>query len=127
MDTNELQKALFVRLGVLIGGICTVYDDVPQDPNYPYVYIGEDIEEPFDADDIAGRDTVFTLHYFSRYAGNKELRTVMDTAKEGLHDQNLTVTGQRVVLALWEYSSRYIDPDDGVTRHGAQRFRFITL
>lgn len=108
-----------------------IYDDVPQGSDagagtaFPYVALGETIEVQWDTDDSVGRETVQVVHTFSRYKGKKELKNVMDAIKAALHQANLTVSGQVVVLVHWENTDSFLEPD-GVTRHGVQRFRLIT-
>ena len=108
-----------------------IYDALPQvvkpelKTAFPYVVLGGDEATPADTDDADARDTVITIHTFSRYKGDKELRNVMDAIKAALHDATLTVTGERFVLCYWEFSSTALEPD-GITRHGVQRFRLWT-
>lgn len=120
----ELQKAVEDAISAALGVTATVYDDVPQTPSYPYVYIGDMTDGEWDADDFYGREPTLTLHTFSQYSGAKECKNIMDTIKGTLHDQTLTVTGAKIVLCNWEFAQSFLDPD-GLTRHGVQRFRFI--
>lgn len=108
-----------------------IYDSVPQPAKpelktvFPYVVLGEDTAIPADTDDADARETTFTIHTFSRYNGDKELRNVMDAVKAALHDATLTITGERFVFCYWEFTSTALEPD-GLTRHGVQRFRLWT-
>jgi hypothetical protein len=108
-----------------------VYDFAPQvdasenSAKFPYVTIGEATEAEFDTDDTVGRESTITLHSWSRTRGASEIKRVMDAIKAALHDADLTVAGEHVVLSLVEFAEVLQDPD-GRTLHGVQRLRIVT-
>lgn len=124
MLLNDLQKAIFDALDTAHASI-EVFDDVPDQREPPYVIIGEMTEVPFDTDDSVGRECTMVIHSWSTYRGMKELKDMMDTNKAALHDVDLVVGAGKFILGLLESSQAMLDPD-GLTRHGVQRFRFIT-
>jgi hypothetical protein len=125
----ELQKAAFAALdgdaglGALITG---VYDHVPPDTGFPYVTVGEATvaDESTMAKD--GQAHAITVHSWSRGRGRKELKQVMGEVYRILHKSSLTVTGQDFAGMMFEFADTLIDPD-GLTYHGVQRFRAVTI
>lgn len=142
MSAHEIQKAVYTKLradatltSLLAAHAYTsgsaIYDGAPQADDsgssvaFPYVTLGDTTETEFDTDDSTGRESTLTLHVWSRYAGMKQAQDIMDRIKTVLHNQPLTVTGETVVLVLWEFSQLFEDPD-GITRHAVTRFRIIS-
>lgn len=133
----ELQKAVVTLLktgNAIASG--RIYDRVPDsassatapDSEFPFVAIGEMDSIPDDVDGASGRDDgemeTLTLHIWSRYAGQKEVKEIMQQIKDKLHNVNLTVTGRNSALA-WVRSRRsFMDPD-GRTRHGVMSIEVI--
>ncbi len=111
-------------LNGLIAG--RVYDHVPQDSPFPYVVVGDATARDFDTKTEDGLELTFTVHTWSRYRGLSETKQVMAAVLDALDGQGLTVTGHRLTLLRFEFSATLMDPD-GVTRHGVQRFRAITI
>lgn len=125
MNLDGLQAAAYTKLnadGTLAG---KVFDHVPQGTAYPYIVIGEFTGVEFDTDDQDGAEITMTIHSWSRERGMKELQGLLDAAYGALHDQNFVVADEVVVLCYFEFVQTMIE-SDGLTRHGVQRFRFIT-
>lgn len=121
---EALMKAVYAALSDDL----RVYD-VPQQEldagaqgQYPYVTLGDNITTPANTDDEEGDEIVFTLHYWSRAKGKKEIQQMMRRGKELLHRQSLAVTDWTHVYTEFEGAETLSDPD-GVTQHGIQRFR----
>lgn len=123
----NLQQRVYALLAaaptIASGG---VYDGVPEavasatapDSAFPYVQIGEMDAIPDDvsvADD--GEQETITLHVWSRYNGQKEVKQIMQTIKQRLHGIELAVSGRASSLA-WVRSRRAFTDPDGKTRHG---------
>lgn len=119
----EIQQAVFDRLAS--DSSLTVYDHVPEDAAFPYVVIGEDTHVPFDTDDSLGAESTVTIHVWSRYRGKKEAKEIQGIIYDALTRQELTIDGYDLITIEFEYSDVLLDPD-GITRHGVQRFRFLT-
>lgn len=62
---------------------------------------------------------------WSRAAGRKEVRTILEAVRAVLHDAVLTLTGHRLVNLRHEFSDTRRDPD-GETYHGIVRYRAVT-
>ena len=102
----------------------SVYDDVSQDSAFPYYVIGDSTSNDFDTKTFNGLQTTVYIHSWSRYHGKKEIKEMMGAAYAALHNQTLTVTGYNFVHCLYEFSEYFLE-DDGITRHGIQRFNLI--
>lgn len=126
----ELQKAINQRLRndaafvALLGG-AKVYDDTPQQTEFPYVTIGRSLIRDWATATEGGHEHVVTLHVWSRAAGRKQALEIMHAIEELLHDQTLTLTGQHLVNLRHEFSDARRDPD-GETYHGTVRYRAVT-
>lgn len=133
----DIQKAFFVKLradstldSLLARALDdnskpAVYDDVPEYAPFPYVTVGDLTELEWDTDDSTGREGTYTFHVWSRYRGRMEVKKILDAIKASLHNQSLTVSGELVVLVLFEFVTIFKDPD-GITQHGVTRFRVIS-
>lgn len=126
MFAAEIQQLIFTTLND--GLSYPVYDDVPFLPegmpreNFPYVVIGDDTLIPFDNDTDIGVEGTLTIHVWSKYRGRKEAKDIQGEIYNLLNRASLSITGFKVVDILFEFSETFVE-QDGVTRHGAQRFR----
>lgn len=129
--------AVLTAAPALAGG--KVYDAVPAatsaatapDTAFPYIQIGEmdaipddvltDDESPRSDD---GQSETLTLHFWSRYAGQKEVKQLMDGAKTRLHSLNLNVSGRSSAIAWVRSMRNFLDPD-GKTRHGVMSVEVV--
>lgn len=109
----------------LLGNPARVFDHVPQGSAFPYLVIGAVSATPFDTKTEAGLDQSLTVHTWSRYRGLKETKDVMAAVLAVLDGQSLAVAGHTLVLLRFEFATTVVD-DDGLTRHGVQRFRALT-
>ena len=121
------QELVFAALNGALTG-CAVYDTPPFLPeaapatSFPYCVIGNDTVSAWDTDDSRGAEITLTLHFWSRAAGFKPVKALMDQAYSILHRATLAKAGYTVVDCLMEFSDTMSDPD-GVTKHGVQRYR----
>jgi hypothetical protein len=120
---SAIQEAVFERLAAQPN--LTVYDDVPKNKTFPYVVVGEDTHVPFDTDDSLGAESTVTIHVWSRYRGKKEAKDIQGVVYDALTRQDLTIAGYDLITIEFDYSDVMLDAD-GITRHGVQRFRFLT-
>jgi len=104
----------------------SIYDDVPQGSNFPYVVLGEDSSNDNSTKDVNGTSSTLTIHVWSEYKGSKETKQIMDRVHDLLHDSNLSISGFNLVNLRYEFSDIMRDPD-GITRHGVMRFRAVLL
>lgn len=129
----ELQKAIKTLLDATIPEVISggrIYDQAPDaaaatdapEGEFPFVLIGESDSIPADvsASSGAGDDgeaESITLHVWSRYRGQKEIKQIMQQIKDRLHGVSLTVTGRASALCFVRMRRSFLDPD-GRTRHG---------
>ena len=122
MKMQEVQAAIYTRLASVLS--VDVWDDVPQQPEFPYVVIGDDTAVDWSADAYIGTDATLTIHVWSRQSGRSETKAIQQEIDEALNRFELVVDGLDVVTLHREFSQTMLDPD-GRTRHGVQRFRLL--
>lgn len=123
----ELAQAIYARLSADAALTTTlgadVYDYVPEGADFPYVVIGDTTEAPEDTMGQTGRAVTFTVHYWSRYRGDKEVYQMHNRVDELLEGwQPSGLTGWTSVIMQHEFFDSFKDPD-GITRHGVARYR----
>ena len=132
MSINQfaLQTAVFSKLSTdsnLTSVLkAKVFDDIPENTDYPYVQLGEDTAIDYSAKDQTGSEVSVNVDVWSRYRGSLEAKNIMDRVHTLLHDSSLSVTGSNFINMRFEFSDIIRDPD-GITRHGVMRFRAIML
>ena len=116
----EVQKALYLALAALS---LRVYDAAPQAADgastatFPYVEVGAIVLAPMDTKERNGFDFVARIHTRSRSAGMAECKGIQGAIYARLHNGDLTITGQRLILLRRETSE--------VTRAGDGSFHGI--
>lgn len=125
---GAVQEAVY---GVLTGDatltdlIEGVFDEVPEGTAYPYVTIGEALEQPANSHDRYGRETVLTLHVWTDTRGFSKATGITSRLVSLLDHQPLTIVGHHHVATRYEFSQTLRDPEPHV-RHIPIRFRVIT-
>lgn len=124
---DEIQTAIYTTLkadGVLMGLVTGLYDNVPQNKNYPYIVIGESTEIRFEAFGHEGKNTTWTLHVWSRFPGFKECYEILNQINKTLDKAALTPSGHTLVSCDDEGAAAVRDPD-GITRHLISNYRVV--
>lgn len=125
-----VQSAVYARLkgdATLTGMISGVYDYVPETAAYPFVVIGEALETPDNRHGGFGRQTVITLHAWSRYQGYAQVLRIGARVTELLDHQPLTIPGLSWIATRFEFSQTLTDPEPpGDIRHLVLRYRVVT-
>lgn len=125
-----LQKAIFEKLTsdaptlAALGGP-RVYDDAPTRTEFPFVTFGQSSERDWSTGSDEGYEHLVTLHVWSRARGRREAEQVIAAARAALHDQDLSLSGHRLINLRHEFSEARRD-SDGETFHGIARFRAVT-
>lgn len=101
---------------------CSVYDDVPDSDDFPYLVIGDLTEIPRDTMGVTGRDLTLTLHIWSQLKGVDQVVDIQNRVDALLDRWSPTVTGWTSVQMLQEFFETFRD-EDGITRHGVSRYR----
>ena len=126
----ELQKAVYSKLtGASItdyagSAITGVFDEVPEGTAYPYVVIGEETATNVSAKDKDLHEHTLTIHIWSQYRGNRDIKDIMKQVHDLLHNSSLSVSGASMVNMRQEFHTTLIE-GDGITRHGVMRFRAV--
>ncbi len=124
-----LQQAVYTALTgdaeliALLGPAPRIYDKVPEDVIFPYLTIGEAGVKPYPGYEGASEHDL-RFHVWSRYAGHREVKTIMTAVYHVLHNQTFPVFGYELV------SMRYIFGDifrkaDMDTFHAVLRYRAV--
>lgn len=101
------QAALFNALSAL--GL-RVHDSAPQQANgaslavFPYVEVGAVVMSPMDTKERNGFDFAARIHTRSRSASMREAKDIQGQIYDRLHNGDLTITGQRLILLRRETS-----------------------
>ncbi|MFH1158060.1 MAG: DUF3168 domain-containing protein [Pseudomonadota bacterium] len=128
----DVQTGVFTRLtgntaltALLANGANSVLDHVPAGTAFPYIVIGESMSKPLGGQRVSGNDMTLTIHSYSRGSGMQEIRGIMSAVYDALHTVSFTVPNQILVLCQCVDSGTGLE-NDGMTRHGVQRFQIIT-
>lgn len=109
-----------------------IYDRAPAEAQrvqatgaaFPLVTWGEDqvLDDSTGCADEA--EVIVTLHIWSRHPGRAEAKRIAHAVREVLHDAELALAGNAMILI--EHDSTRIGPDpDGLTWHGVAVFRSL--
>jgi hypothetical protein len=130
MSYEAIQAGLYTALTgdvPLMALVTGVHDHVQQGKAYPYVVIGDDEHTDWDTDDQLGLESTLTLHVWARaHRGRKSVKQIQDRIRVVLHHKPLTIAGSHHVLTVVERADSILDPD-GLTQHGVQEVRTLTL
>lgn len=113
-----------IQVNAVSGSNVSVFDDVPEDTAYPYVVIGEETTSNNGTKSKDGLEHTLTIHAWSQYRGRREIKEIMKSVYEKLHNTAISVTGASLVNIRQEFSTTLAETD-GITRHGVMRFRVI--
>ncbi|WP_312375006.1 DUF3168 domain-containing protein [Pseudomonas oryzihabitans] len=117
MSGEALQKALYQRLTDALADLnCPVYDDVPEGSALPYVQFASSEEmAAIDLDGLTSPQFIY-LSVWSDYAGQLEVKRIMQRIKEAIRDP-LTLEKGRAFGLTW-VRGRSVPEPDGKTYQG---------
>lgn len=124
-----LQKAAVAALvadaavGALIGD--RIYDAAPRDAQFPYLTIGETRLADWSTGTEAGSEHRLTLDVWSRQRGKRQCYEIMEAVAAVLDDTGLALDDHALINLRFDFADVGRDPD-GITYHGAMRFRAVT-
>ena len=101
-----------------------VYTEVPSNPTFPYISIGDNQVLPDKADCIDGTEIFWQLDGWSRSHTGPEDKQISKAVVAAVDDQALTVSGYSAIVVELNRVDYLRDPD-GITRHVAINFRFL--
>ena len=121
----ELQKAIYDRLkGSIYTKLYRIYDTPPQDPELPYIEIGEGTTTDWGTKTERGYEVVTEVHVWSDYKGFKEAKEIIKNVDRAVMTKRIEVDGFRVAVQLVD---RYDVKDESGIKHGILAFRFKLL
>lgn len=101
-----------------------VYDRVPDDADFPYVTLGDIGIRDWSGKTFSGSQCSLQLHIHSREGGRKQSMEIMERLYSLLHDNNISVSGQNMVMMRF-LSSDIVLEQDGWSYHGNMRFSLL--
>lgn len=116
----------------LADGASSILDYVPANTDFPYVLIGDARAAPLDTQGGGGAEVTFTLETYSITPGMQEVRKIMSSIYDALHNASFTVPHQTLIQCqcLEAATTVLVDSSGGaqntLIRQGTQRFRIIT-
>jgi plastocyanin/RNA-binding protein YhbY len=113
-----------IQVNAVSGANVSVFDDVPENTAYPYVVIGEETTSNSGTKTKDGVEHTLTIHVWSQYRGRREIKEIMQSVYEKLHNTAISVIGASLINIRQEFSTTLTETD-GITRHGVMRFRVI--
>lgn len=126
----ELQKAIYSTLNGSVTGIddasVSVFDDVPEETSYPYVVIGEETANNISTNTVDAVEHTISVHAWSQYRGRREIKEIMESCYNLLHNADITVEGASLINIKHEFATT-LSENDGITRHGIMRFRVVVF
>lgn len=124
----ELQAAIVGKLkgdaGVQAIVGARVYDEVPSNPTFPYISIGDNQVLPDKAECIDGTEVFWQIDGWARDPTFPVAKAISKAVVAALDDATLTISGYSAVVAEIDRVTYLHDPD-GITRHVAVNFRFL--
>ena len=101
-----------------------LHDDVPDEPVFPFVTLGEARAASYAGVPGALSHEV-RIHAYSRWGGRAELKRIEASVRAVLHDADLALDGHRLAQCRHVFSDVIRRPDQD-TFHAVMRFRLVT-
>jgi hypothetical protein len=124
----NLQAAIVSRLkndaGVTAVVGQRIYDEVPANPTFPYISIGDNQVLPDDADCIDGTEIFWQLDGWARDPHFPTVKQISQAVVAAMHNLPLTITGYNNIICELN-TVNYLHDPDGITRHVAINIRFL--
>lgn len=98
-----------------------VFDNVPTTAAFPYVSLGASWGAQADAECVEAVEIGFRVDVWSRTVGYGETHRIADAVRRALHNADLTLTSNALVMIEHERTDVMRDPD-GSTSHAALEF-----
>ena len=99
-----------------------LYDQVPDEPVFPFLTLGEVRCEPYDG--VPGaREHEVRIRAYSRHGGRRELKQITEAVRAVV--EGLSVPGFRVAQARFVFADVFRQPDPD-TFGSVLRFRIVT-
>lgn len=99
-----------------------MFDDVPEDPVFPYLTVSAMDESDWSTDTEEGSTVEIQIDVWSRAAGRAECETLLRAVRDAIVGTTLTITGHAHVILTFT-TGHVVRDSDGETWHGLARFR----
>lgn len=102
-----------------------VFDDVPRDPPFPYITVGEIETRDWSTQTSRGHEHTATVNLWSRYRGRKQVQELIAEVDRVLDGAEPVLADHRLVnlsVVFWTA----VRDSDGETYHGIVRLRAVT-
>lgn len=106
----------------LLGNPVRVYQDVPTNPQFPYLYVGDSQVLPDRFECIDGKEIFVDIHAYSTDKGFSEVKRICAVIADLLNDANLTVVEHNCV-DIYLSNERTFKDSPSLTKHGVLTFR----
>ena len=116
----ELQKAIYEKLignSSLAAVINGIFNYPPQNPDYPFLTIGDIKIKDFPILGKTATDQELELHVWSREAGNRQAANIIEIIYGLLHNGIIEINEQTLLMMRFVSISIKLE-DDGITYHG---------
>lgn len=97
----------------------------PQGAQYPYITVGESIEQPWESFQRDGNEGIESIHVWSKVLGKSQVMAIYGHLNRLLHKTTLAVSGSVFVSGRLSLTALLLDPDR-VTVHLAARYEWRT-
>lgn len=128
----DIQKTIYSALqsdedlqSYLADGQNSVYDHVPDGAVYPYCVIGDMEARPLQTQGVEGMVVNVSVHSYSRNEGYKQLKVIMKSIYNSLHNAALTSDTQHIISCRF-ILSRIEHQKSSHLRMAEQIFEIIT-
>src|SRR4249919_369342 len=115
----ELQAAIVGKLKADAGVIAIVgarvYDEVPANPTFPYISLGDNQVLPDKADCIDGTEVFWQIDGWARNPTFPVCKQISKAVVAALDDQPIAVSNYQVIVAELN-TTNYLHDPDGITR-----------
>lgn len=128
MDLS-LQKAIVAVLSadadmiLMIGD--RLYEEVPEEPGFPYVTIGDTQDLDDSVQDQDASEMFVDVHVWSTATGYEECKRIAARVRRLIHDSDLSLDEDRCVLINHRITRTFTDVDP-TTKHSVVTFRALT-
>lgn len=102
-----------------------IYDNPPPAAEFPFITIGQSVNQDWSTGTEDGNEHSVTLHIWSRADSALEVHEITQLVRDLLHDQAISLDDHYLINLRHEFSQARIDPD-GETLHGIVRYRAVT-
>ncbi len=131
LASYELQSAIFDALNnnvALMAKINAVWDEPDAAAPYPYITVGDGTVRDKSTKTETGAEHVFLVEVWSTDGGRMEMKDIMGSVHDVLHDTSLTLSGNALVFIRFENAEDKREVDETQTLyHGLMKFKAFTM